>query len=736
MLFASLMTLGAAHAQTAQRPATEQNAGAATAEACAELFFTSMLDGDQKQNEEVSISPTQLDRTAQRVAVRFADAADKFRSRFVKEYGEEAWRKMNDDAHKPYPEGSPVGANGSVTVIERKLIAELARQAKKNTMESRSFVVIPNTPGKVELVRMGGRWFVKTDTMFDIPDPEQLRKLTNLLGVMSVSLERYVHAIGKPDVTPDKLDYQIGLDGMRVMGMPGMLNVPDVVSSDGLPKAKPFEPIGTLDNLPTMDVKTLNRFAKAGTDFLEKFLARDQKGYMEDLVPEMRPLVHPATVDALAKRVGQRWPKPEELYVSVEKIDVGNGIGCRIAGQLGEGDAAARFEVFGADGKWIGLTITADNFAIDTRELTGDTKVLAAEHSRLIRAVLNGDGVTVFRALYPDREPVGKEFDDFTNELPKGLRWLGDIPLCVRADVVEDNFVVKVFAGVTCEVAGKTKYQMCMTMYAPDKTKAWEFYRYAIGDMNENWPINHAPIVQAFIKALGSGEFARMAPTLFPSLREEAHKTVVEAFCARLREVYGEFQSFDPTQTSTTASLDSRKVVTVTTAKFSKAALAIKVTQQYGTIVSFKLLGEKSNEVAGFPQAIKAGKGSEMDALARIFLSGIMAGRVEEVVKFAHPQLLEDFGEPAKFNEKLAPFIAENGAVKEMKLVSSQYQQEGHQIILLYEVSCEKRVLDARVRFTLDAFKAQVLSINVTPQNSDEKEPEAKENAESPNNAL
>ena len=137
--------------KTSQDAPKQLPAGAVSAEECVKIFFTSMLDGDLERNRSVSLSRSHLDRLANDVIVQFGGAADRFRSKFVKTYGEEAWKKFNDPKHLPYKEGALVGANGSVTVMERSLIPGLVEEARRNATESRSYVragvklIVPST---------------------------------------------------------------------------------------------------------------------------------------------------------------------------------------------------------------------------------------------------------------------------------------------------------------------------------------------------------------------------------------------------------------------------------------------------------------------------------------------------------------------------------------------------------------------------------------------------------------
>jgi len=179
--------------------------GATTAGQCADDFLTSILEGDASKSHNVSLFRTQLDRRSHAIMLRFGKAADQFRTKFVKTYGADAWQKFNDPNHLPHAKGAAAGANGSVTVLTRDQLATMIEQATQNAKDGKSFVPIPNSEEKLELIKQDGRWFARSETMAGLDDPEQTKKVANLLGSVSVELERNIHAIGRPGLTADDL---------------------------------------------------------------------------------------------------------------------------------------------------------------------------------------------------------------------------------------------------------------------------------------------------------------------------------------------------------------------------------------------------------------------------------------------------------------------------------------------------------------------------------------------------
>lgn len=135
----------------------------------------------------------------------FSHALEDFHKPFAVAYGEDAWMKFQDPKHDPGA-GDFQFSRMDVSVLKE------VEAMKIDERDKEAFFTMPGTePGaapKGRVVKVDGGWLMDAESLQQPGvDPAKQAKLFQSLAGM---VQKYKRAIGKPGITPDDIDSEMG----------------------------------------------------------------------------------------------------------------------------------------------------------------------------------------------------------------------------------------------------------------------------------------------------------------------------------------------------------------------------------------------------------------------------------------------------------------------------------------------------------------------------------------------
>jgi hypothetical protein len=149
---------------------------------------------------------------------------NEFRDAFIKAYGQDAWKRFND------PNIDPGNGEGNAHIDLPDLKDRLAK-IEKATIEEKgneAFAEMADAKGEEQhwrMVKVEGGWVVDAAKAL-IPEGTDVPKLTQQMRNLTPLIAKHKKAIGKPGITADDIDVQMGreivkeLTGVQTRGRP------------------------------------------------------------------------------------------------------------------------------------------------------------------------------------------------------------------------------------------------------------------------------------------------------------------------------------------------------------------------------------------------------------------------------------------------------------------------------------------------------------------------------------
>ena len=692
--------------------------GAATPGECIEQSLTGMLDGNWDTFSNVTHCETLLEQKLQKTLFRFASAGDRFRTKFIASYGEEAWKTFNDPNHLPYEEGAAAGGNGSITVLERSAIPQLVEEANQNATDTESSTSIPNTTDRMKLIKRDGRWFLASQSLLGNIEQADAANLINLLGNVSVEIERFENAIGLEGITPDDIDFEFGVASLAAMGM----NIPAANSrfdTESLPQPEPFEEIGDPTPLISLDFETFKKYQDSATTLGNTFLKDSPEAFIQLLAPEVQGLVDPQTIESLRNRVRSRWGDAAEFTITDLNFDQTTGY--ELLGTIGTEQDTAQFSAFGTGEKWIGIAIEADQFGIDTCNVERNIESYFEESENFFNHFINGETEAAFRIMFDGAEPSGAEFDNFVNNVPEGLKLLEQTRIGARVFGSDQNRRLRIMTLVKVQEGEEIWLARCANDFA-FTDEGWDFVEYDSGFIGGGFVLNDHSNAEAFLHAMGNGDTEACLELFHEDMRAQVQPSVFKAFCRDFHETFGKFKSIDLNQFQSKANFEEETPGIFSTGKveFENHVLTFSSRHILLGIVSFNL----EMDIEKADHATKIEDFSELDAYSQRFVE-LLLTKPAESLDLTSSELRSELPDPEAWAESLKEFLAENGAPQTIRQTSSKLDEETGYLRYEYEVECEKRTLAGYVELRFDAIRSFVdeFSINAVEQNAPATEP-------------
>jgi hypothetical protein len=126
----------------------------------------------------------------------------KFRELFLAAYGAQKWDEFQDPAHRP-------GLHDTTFIIIDDDALEKATKTEFAVDGDKAACTMPSGQGKVQLIKNpDGTWIVDGSTF--VPTMRRPEELKATLDALAAIVKKYEKAIGKPNITPGDIDYEMG----------------------------------------------------------------------------------------------------------------------------------------------------------------------------------------------------------------------------------------------------------------------------------------------------------------------------------------------------------------------------------------------------------------------------------------------------------------------------------------------------------------------------------------------
>lgn len=681
---------------------------------CIELSLTSMLDGDWDAFTQVTLCLTPLEQKLQEVGFRFASAGDRFRKKFIDEYGEDAWERFNDPEHIPYEEGTGSRGNGGITVLKRSEIPKLAEEANENATEFESSTSIPNSSARMELIQRDGRWFMLNHTLFGDLNPEETVAIINFLGHVGSEIERFEQAIGLEGITPDDIDFEFGLASLKAMGM-SLPNANSRFDVSSLPEPTPFENVGDVDSQIPLDLEAFKRYQESALELGNAFLKESPDAFIQLLAPEVQELVSPQSIQLLRNRVLSRWGD-ENNQITITDVSFDRDSGYQVVGLLGDEQDQASFTAFGAGEKWIGISIEADQFGIDTCNVTDNIEAYFEESETFNKFFINGNSREAYRILFDGAEPSGEDYNTFAQDLPENLVLLGLKRIGARVFGNGQSRQLRIMTLASVQEGEATWMARCSNDF--DYTSdGWDFVEFDSGSIGGEFVLNDHQHAEAFLRALGDGDSQACMNLMHDELRAVVQPSVLEAFCADFQRSFGKYESIDTSQFSSKANFEEETpgIFSRGQVRFEKHTLDFESRHVLLGVTTFNL--KPPIEKPEFTTQIE--DISELDNFAKRFVELLLTKPIE-CLDLTSPELREELPEPKAWGEAIQEMLDLNGEPKSIIMTDAEFNEETGNLRFQCEIDCENRKLKGYIELSFSAVRSFVDQFNINVIESDE----------------
>ena len=190
------------------KPDGKQLKGAATPREAVERFATAMVSMDK--NELLACcAGNEAQMKVVAVMADFGQVVLAFKKKFIKVYGEQAWKDFQD------PNKKRDGGDARLSIPS----ADDLKKVKEQKIEIKpdgtaTFAQIGSQhPGK--LVKVNGRWFVDAGSM--LPPNAKPEAFAKMMGKFAALVAKYQKAIGHEGISGEDIDAELGRDIAKTM---------------------------------------------------------------------------------------------------------------------------------------------------------------------------------------------------------------------------------------------------------------------------------------------------------------------------------------------------------------------------------------------------------------------------------------------------------------------------------------------------------------------------------------
>jgi len=175
--------------------------GQSTPEGVVRKMTTAVVEMD-KEDFVACLTGTPTEMRAANAFMDFLVAGKEFKEAMIEAYGEKAWADFQD----------PRGARLTTEVTDNR--GEL-HKVKYDVKGDTAVCTFPEGSQRIHLVRKDGRWYVQVRDIITAKGP--LEKATEFWEKTAAFIRRSKARIGKPGVTAESLDDEMGRGFMKIM---------------------------------------------------------------------------------------------------------------------------------------------------------------------------------------------------------------------------------------------------------------------------------------------------------------------------------------------------------------------------------------------------------------------------------------------------------------------------------------------------------------------------------------
>lgn len=168
---------------------------------------TALHRGDKKAFLEC-FSSSQVEYQVLESIILASESFIAFKKRFIQVYGKSAWLSFQDR------EQAPGHADMSMTFVTANDVLNAKEWRPKGYKPKYHF---PNTNGPTFITRQGDGWIIKMGNMLgDTSDERKLRYIELMNSIRDLT-QKYSQVIGKANILPEDLDFQMGKEVMDIL---------------------------------------------------------------------------------------------------------------------------------------------------------------------------------------------------------------------------------------------------------------------------------------------------------------------------------------------------------------------------------------------------------------------------------------------------------------------------------------------------------------------------------------
>jgi hypothetical protein len=200
----------------------------ASAPATPEALVKRMMEASSRGDKEQLLScftGTGEELKAMESVAEFITAALSFRDKFIKTYGEQAWKDFQS------PEGGPREGNATLDVVTEADIREAAKM-EILVERNRARFTPPGETQEVVAVRTDGGWLIQVSSL--LPPNADPESFATMMSVTAAEVSKYEEAIGRQGIKPEDIDAELGRALMKVI-VGASTNAPHRFDIDNLP---------------------------------------------------------------------------------------------------------------------------------------------------------------------------------------------------------------------------------------------------------------------------------------------------------------------------------------------------------------------------------------------------------------------------------------------------------------------------------------------------------------------
>lgn len=219
--------------------------------------------------------------------------------------------------------------------------------------------------------------------------------------------------------------------------------------------------------------------------------------------------------------------------------------------------------------------------------------------------------------------------------------------------------------------------------------------------------------LEGFYEAVWSGDVSRVMARIHPDLHEELDEPVLAVWIEAVRGHLGRFEGLSAKNFSTSSrEEDGRDVIeTHGTAEFEKGEAKAELTLVDGKVYAFRLTADALPN----PWFLEAPDVTSYEEAGGEFLTMLLTNRIDEAILAMHENLRAEMP-PEKLKPAIENLRARSSDFRMIEVLDHEFKAgETPELVIRYDVSCERGSLAGRVRYQFSPWKGHLVGFNLEP---------------------